>query len=532
MDPEKKHNIQKNTLLILMVILIGVLVYRYVEINNRELEIKSNKWDKLMLVLSQVEKNYVDSVDYKAVTEDILPIILEKLDPHSIYFPPTELKQAEEELEGNFDGIGIQFNVPNDTAIVINAISGGPSEKAGIMSGDRIVMVGEEIIAGVKMDQDSMVSRMKGPSGSMVKIGVKRANTKDLIYFDIKRGKIPVHSIDVSYMVNDTTGFINLIRFSRTTYREFMEAALSLKDSGMKSLILDLRDNSGGYFDQAMLLANEFLKDGELIVYMEGLHRKREDFYADNSGKFKDIELKVIIDQNSASSSEIFAGAIQDNDRGVIIGRRSFGKGLVQEPIYFSDKSGIRLTIARFYTPTGRNIQKPYAYVDNYRYDIYERVRKGELTNADSIKTDDSLKFTTPAGRTVYGGGGIIPDVFVPLKMANGFYLKVRDFGLMFRFASDMADDYRGEFKGVKEMSELKKLLSSIDLEGKFLRYAADKNIVPVKDEWKESKPLVMNTIWALMGRYSPLEDRAFYPIMHEIDDDVIAAISAEYSLH
>ena len=530
MDPEKKHNIQKNVLLILMVILIGVLVYRYVEINNREFQIKSNKWDKLMLVLSQVEKNYVDSVDYKDVTEEILPIILERLDPHSVYFPPVELKHAEEELEGNFDGIGIQFNVPNDTAIVISVISGGPSEKAGIMSGDRIVTVNNETIAGVKMDQDTMKSRMRGPSGSMVKIGIKRADIEELIHFDMKRDKIPEHSVDISYMINDTTGYIKLARFSRTTYREFMEAALLLKDSGMKSLIFDLRANSGGYFDQAMLLANEFLKGGELIVYMEGLHRKREDFYADNSGRLKDIGLKVIIDHNSASSSEIFAGAIQDNDRGVIVGRRSFGKGLVQEPIYFSDKSGIRLTIARFYTPTGRNIQKPY--VENYRYDIYERYRNGELISADSIKINDSLKFITPGGRTLYGGGGIIPDLFVPLRTINEFYAKVDNLTLEFRFASDMAYSYRRELREIRNMDELKKLLSSIDLDGKFLRYAASKNVVPVKNEWEESKLFIMKSIWAFISRYSPLEDKAFYPIIHEVDDDVIAAISAEYSLN
>ena len=523
MDPEKKHSIQKNVLLLLMVLLIGVLVYRYVEINNREYEIKSNKWDKLMLVLSQVEKHYVDSVDYKDVTEKILPIILERLDPHSVYFPPVELKNAEEELEGNFDGIGIQFNVINDTAIVASVIPGGPSEKVGIMSGDRIVKVNEEIIAGVKMDQDSMVSRMKGPSGSMVKIGVNRADVKEMIFFDIKRDKIPAHSVDIAYMVNDTIGYIRLIRFSRTTYKEVMEATLSLKNNGMKSLIFDLRDNSGGYFDQAMLLANEFLKEGELIVYMEGLHRKREDFYADKSGRLRDIKLAVIINGGSASSSEIFAGAIQDNDRGVIVGRRSFGKGLVQEPIYFSDKSGIRLTIARFYTPTGRNIQKPVD--ENYRYDIYERYRNGELLSADSIKTNDSLKFTTPGGRTVYGGGGIIPDLFVPLKTLNEFYAKARNY--IPRFALDMAYNYRSELKGIKSMDELKKLLSSVDLDGKFLKYVASKNIVPVKDEWKESMPYIMNTVWALISRYSPLEERAYYVILNEIDDDVIAAITA-----
>ena len=529
MDPEKKHNILKNTLLILMVLLIGVLVYRYVEINNREFEVKNSNWSKLTLVLSQIEKNYVDSLDHKRITEEILPILLERLDPHSVYFPPAELKDAEDELAGNFDGIGISFNVPNDTAIVISVIPGGPSEKAGLQTGDRIVTANDEIIAGVNMDQDSMVYRFKGPSGSMVKLGIKRSDVKDLIHFDIERGKIPVHSVDIAYMINDTTGYIKLARFSRTTYQEVMTAARSLIGEGMKSMIFDLRGNSGGYFDQAMLLANEFLKKGELIVYMEGLHRKREDFYADNNGMLRDIGLKILIDYGSASSSEIFAGAIQDNDRGLIVGRRSFGKGLVQEPINFTDKSGIRLTVARFYTPTGRNIQKPYA--DNYRYDIFDRRNNGELISVDSIKTNDSLKFTTPGGRTVYGGGGIIPDLFVSARLVNNFYVKAERQGLIFRFTSDMADEYRARLNEVKDMNELKALFATIDLEGKFLRYAASKNVVPAKGEWEEFKELIMNAIEALVGRYSALEDKAFYTILHEKDDDLIAAINAKGEL-
>ncbi|MCK9305060.1 MAG: S41 family peptidase, partial [Bacteroidales bacterium] len=351
-------------LYIVIAVLLIVLIFRVltnVSDRRKEMAVKAGEWDKLMLVLSQIDANYVDPVDRREITEQIIPVLLEKLDPHSLYLPPAELKDADEALEGNFDGIGIQFNVPNDTAVVINVITGGPSDRAGLLSGDRIVKVNSEVVAGVKMHQDSLVKRLRGPSGSGVKVGVRRGSSNDLVYFDIKRDKIPVKSVDVSYMINDTTGYIKLSKFSKTSHEEFVKALKSLMEEGMKELLFDLRGNSGGYFDQSLLLSNEFLEKGELIVYMQGLHRKRQDYHANGKGIAKDIRLKVLIDEGSASSSEIFAGAMQDNDRGTIIGRRSFGKGLVQEPIYFSDKTGLRLTVARFYTPTGRSIQKPYS---------------------------------------------------------------------------------------------------------------------------------------------------------------------------
>ena len=311
-----------------------------------------------MEIITVGEKNYVDTIDMKGMTDAAVVAALAELDPHSVYLPPVELKESDTELAGNFDGIGITFNVPNDTAIVLTTIPGGPSEKAGLMQGDRIVKVGEKVIAGVKTPQDSMVRMMKGPSGTKVKITVNRNGV--LIPFDITRDKIPVHCIDAAFMVDDVTGYIKLSKFTRTTHKEFKEAYTKLISQGMKKLVFDLRDNNGGYFDQALLLSNEFLQRGDGIVYMEGLHRSRQDYDADGRGALKDVELSVLIDEGTASSSEIFSGAIQDNDRGVIVGRRSFGKGLVQEPINFSDGSGIRLTVARFYTPSGRCIQKPY----------------------------------------------------------------------------------------------------------------------------------------------------------------------------
>ena len=526
MSPKVKLNPHLLFMLIIS-ILTAMLAYRYLLYTraNRVLEVTPYNWQKLSLILSQIDNSYVDSVNYKDITEAVIPYILEQLDPHSVYLPPVELKYAEEQLEGNFDGIGVQFNVPNDTAIVISAITGGPSEKVGIISGDRLVNVNGENIAGVKIDQDSIVSKLKGPSGSMVRVGVKRNGVEELIYFDIKRDKIPTKSVDVAYMINDTTGFIRLIRFSKTTYSEFMQSTNELLSQGMKSLILDLRGNPGGYFDQALRLSNEFLERGELIVYMEGLHRKREDYYADNSGKLKHVGLKILIDENSASSSEILAGAIQDNDRGTIIGRRSYGKGLMQEPIYFSDNSGMRLTVARFYTPTGRSIQKPYA--ENYRYDIYERFIHGEMTDVDSIKRNDSLRYETPGGKIVYGGGGIIPDIFVPLERASSFYMRVGDqsLGLTFRFGVQMADLYRERLNEIKSLTVLKEFFATIEFGERFLSYAASHGVVPGEGEWEESREQIINDIMAYIGRYSPLGDDAFFPILFEKDNTVIAAI-------
>lgn len=508
------------------VLFVMLLFTRYCDSNlsRRELQIKPGQWDKLMLILGELDRNYVDTLDYSAITEETIPILLEKLDPHSVYLPPQELKSAEEELQGNFDGIGVQFNVPNDTAIVIQVIAGGPSERAGVLSGDRIVEVDGKKVAGVKMNQDSLVSMLRGRSGSVVKVGFKRGTSDNLLKIDIKRDKIPVKSVDVSYMVNDTLGYLKLSKFTRTSHKEVVESLSDLSKRGIKSLIVDLRGNTGGYLDQALLLSNEFLSKGNLIVYMEGLHRKREDYFADGRGKFKDLGLKVLIDEGSASSSEIFAGAIQDNDRGVIIGRRSFGKGLVQEPIYFSDKSGIRLTVARFYTPTGRSIQKPYG--SDYRNDIIERYRHGELTSADSIRQNDSLKYTTPGGKIVYGGGGITPDVFVPLDTTGitDFLIKSNEQGLVFRFSSEIADQYRAELRGINDYISLIKFLESKNLEKRFLDYASGKGVVPKPEDWKLSGDILITQLKALVGRYSPLDDKAYYPIISKIDNVIQAA--------
>lgn len=485
-----------------------------------------NRWRKLNLILQEVHKHYVDTLNMKEMTDAAVVAALSKLDPHSVYLPPVELKESETELAGNFEGIGITFNVPNDTAIVLSTIPGGPSEKAGLLQGDRIIKVDQKIIAGKKTAQDSMVRMMKGPKGTKVKITVDRGGIE--IPFDIIRDKIPVHSIDAAFMIDDCTAYIKLTKFSRSTYKEFKETYESLLSQGMTKLVFDLRNNTGGYFDQSLLLSNEFLAKDDQVVYMEGLHRPRQEYNADGRGKLQNIELAVLIDEGTASSSEIFSGAIQDNDRGVIVGRRSFGKGLVQEPINFTDGSGIRLTVARFYTPSGRCIQKPYD--KGYAYDIYERYAHGEMTSADSMKVDTTAVYYTVKGRRVYGGGGIIPDVFVPIDTTKvtKFYLSCNKKATSVRFASAMFDKYKGQLAAISQFDHLQKYLSEIQLEKQFLDYAASVDgIRPEEGEWEKSKVYMMPQIKGLVGRYSKVGEEAFYRFYLPIDDTIQTALSS-----
>lgn len=494
---------------------------------NKKFDGDYNRWRKLNLILQEVQKNYVDTIDMATMTDAAVTAALAKLDPHSVYLPPVELEESDSELAGNFEGIGITFNVPNDTAIVLNVIPGGPSEKAGLMAGDRIIKVDERVIAGMKTPQDSMVRMMKGPAGTKVKISVSR--DKQMIPFEITRGKIPVHSVDAAFMVSDTVGYIKLTKFSRTTYKEFVEASSKLMEQGMTSLVFDLRDNTGGYFDQALLLSNEFLQKGDAIVYMEGLHRPRQQYDADGRGKMKDIVLTVLIDEGSASSSEIFAGAIQDNDRGVIVGRRSFGKGLVQEPINFTDGSGIRLTVARFYTPSGRCIQKPYD--KNYNYDIFERYAHGEMTSADSMKVDSTSLYYTVKGRRVYGGGGIIPDTFVPIDTtkASKFFINCNKKAVMMRFASNFFDRNKSGLSKIDDFERLERWLSDVDVEQQFLNYAAKvENLKPAAGEWEKTRWYMLPQVKALVGRYSKLQDEAFYRFYLPIDNEFQRALTEQ----
>ena len=521
MDKEKLKRYLRLLPTVLVLILCIMVFARILAPKQSTLKITEAKWSKLLLVLDQIDRNYVDTVNTSDLIEKLLPSLMEGLDPHSLYLPPVELEEANESLEGNFSGIGVQFNVPSDTAVIIGVIKGGPSEKAGILTGDRIITIEGDTIAGVNFPQDSIVRRLKGPRGTSVKIQVKRSEEPKLLDFTIVRDIIPVNSVDVAYMIGESTGYIKVEKFTKTTYLEFMKATVQLKSKGMKSLVIDLRENAGGYFDQALLMANEFLGNGKLIVYLEGAHRKRQDFFADGSGTMLDLPLTVLINENSASSSEIFAGAIQDNDRGLIVGRRSYGKGLVQEPLFFSDNSGIRLTVARYFTPTGRSIQKPYS--EDYRYDIYKRYQSGEMMDADSIKVNDSLKFVTPGGKIVYGGGGIIPDKFVPVDTTGvtDFLIKVNRKSLVVKCSSYISDKYRKQLAAIDTLPELDRLFKAIDFKQEFLDYSGSNGVNPRAGEWNVSGRIIEEQLKGLVGRYTKLGDDAFYPYILTLDNTI-----------
>ncbi|MBR4233614.1 MAG: PDZ domain-containing protein [Bacteroidales bacterium] len=528
---------------LITIALIGVLVgtlltsyilgRRYVRLaRSHEVVVRhdvsgSGSWYKLDMVLDIVAQKYVDEVDPKEVTDAALSAALLSLDPHSIYMPPVELDEAESQLAGDFEGIGIQFNVPNDTATVLEVISGGPSEKAGLLPGDRILKVDERAIAGKRFPQDSMVRLMKGPSGTRVTLTIDRQGT--VFPVEIKRGKIPLHSVDASFMINERTGYIRLSKFSMSTYRDFVEAFGPLLESGMQKLIIDLRDNVGGYMDQAIYLAQELLPAGEMIVYTEGRKFPREEIHSEGKGRLQDVELVVLINEFSASASEILAGAVQDNDRGLIVGRRSFGKGLVQEPVYFTDGSGIRLTVARYYTPSGRCIQKPFT--DDYEYEAYDRYNLGgEAYSGEGLTVDSTQVYKTRLGRTVYGGGAIIPDIIVPVDTtrATQFYIACNRKSTQMRYAAWVFDKHPKALAAIDSYPAMDQFLESLDLPSAFPAFARNRDGIELKEgEWAETAPYLLPQLRALIARYSKLGENAFYKYYLEIDDVLKKAIDA-----
>lgn len=404
---------------------------------------------KLQLAEFAIANLYVDEVDEDELVEDAIISMLKELDPHSTYSDPEEVRKLNEPLQGNFDGIGIQFNMATDTLFVIQPVSGGPSEKVGILAGDRIIEVNDTVIAGVKMSTEDVMRRLRGKRGTKVNVKIQRRGVKELLTFTITRDKIPVYSLDASYMVNDHIGYIRINRFAATTGKEFVDALHRLQKAGMKDLILDLQGNGGGYLNAAIELADQFLGRKELIVYTEGRRNPRAEFDAKGDGDFLNGRLVVLVDEFSASASEIVTGAIQDWDRGVVVGRRTFGKGLVQRPVDLPDGSMIRLTVARYYTPSGRCIQKPYESVEEYNRDLIDRYNRGEMLSADSIHFPDSLRYKTlRLGRTVYGGGGIMPDYFVPVDttMYTDYYLALRDKGAIVQQNLKWVDAHRAEW--------------------------------------------------------------------------------------
>ncbi|MDR0692150.1 MAG: S41 family peptidase [Prevotellaceae bacterium] len=527
-------NVLLRVLTSLVCIVLGMIIGQYLLYKNADINkyipipvYPQSEQNKLQLVFDQIRENYVDPVNIDSLVEKTIPFVLEELDPHSIYIQAEDMEQANEAIEGNFDGVGITFNMPNDTVLVINVISGGPSERAGIHAGDRIITVDDSLIAGQKTKQDNVVKMLRGKTGTQVTVGIQRVGEPNLIYFPITRSKIPVKSIDVAYMLNEHTGYIRLSKFSKSSHFEFLKAASALQEKGMKNLIFDLRSNTGGLLDQAFEIANEFLPYGSLIVYTEGRARKRQDLYANGQGRLQHINVAVLTDEISASASEIVAGALQDNDRGLIVGLRTFGKGLVQEPINFSDNSGLRLTVARYYTPTGRSIQKPYGKDRNYEEDIYQRYLHGEFMEADSVKQDTIQRYTTPGGKIVYGGGGIAPDVFVPNDTTgrNEYFIQVSRKNLIYRYAIQFSDQHRAEINNIHTLDSLRKFYTAFDLLKQFTGYTTQQRIKPKPGELKQCKHLIENLLKAYIGRNTPLDDEGFYPFIGNIDNTLLQAV-------
>lgn len=523
-------------LLLAVGVVLGLLLGQYMGRNSTASQLKSMlrhmavPHNKLTQTLSLIETQYVDSVSMDSLSEHVIPLLIKELDPHSVYIPAEEMAALNEPLEGEFDGIGVVFNMATDTVIVLNVIPHGPSDKAGIRAGDRIIEIDDSLVAGCKIPQNRIVKRLRGPRGSTVHLGLERQHIDGLVEVDVVRDVIPIKSVEAAFRIADGTGYVKLGQFARTTHRELVEALASLRAQGVTRLIFDLRGNSGGYLDQAILVANEFLHEGQLIVYTEDRRHEQVREYADGLGSAQDMDVAVLIDEGSASSSEILAGALQDNDRGTIIGRRSFGKGLVQRQIPYADGSALRLTTARYYTPTGRSIQKPYTIGDgeSYEEDIWQRYEHNEFFSADSIRFADSLKRVTPGGKVVYGGGGIMPDIFVPADTTDvtRYFLEVAGRNILYRYTIEYADRHRDALNAVRSLDELQRLLDAdTRLVDDFVRYAARKGVAPRPADIARSRRLIEAQLRAYIGRNTALEDNGFYANIHPVDNVVTRAI-------
>ena len=518
-------------------VLFGVMLGQYIGRNRAQSQMHAilsrsglGVANKLVQTCMLVERRFVDSISMDSLSELVIPLMMRELDPHSVYIPAREMQEVNEPLEGEFDGIGVMFNAATDTVIVLSVIPGGPSANAGIVAGDRIILIDGDTVAGVKMPQNDIVKRLRGPRGTEVRLSLQRRGIADPVDVTVVRDAIPINSIESAFMANGDTGYIRLSQFARTSYAELMKALAELRAEGMRKLIFDLRGNSGGYLDQAILIANEFLPEGKLIVYTEDRDRKQVKEFSDGTGTAADLTLAILIDEGSASSSEILAGAVQDNDRGTIIGRRSFGKGLVQHQLPYADGSALRLTVARYYTPTGRSIQKPYVNGDDedYEMDMVRRYNNNEFFSQDSIHFADSLKFTTPAGKTVYGGGGIMPDLFVPMDTTDitKYYIEVTGRNILYRYTIEYADAHREALNGVRTMGELTALLDADkSLFDDFVRYAARKGVKPVPSEIARSRKIMEAQLRAYIGRNTPLEDDGFYYNIFPVDNVVQEAL-------
>lgn len=524
-----KHNsIIWYPLVISIAIVLGIVIGNYISTKKFTLD----KDRKINAVLNLIQSEYVDSIDVKDLVEQAIPAIIGNLDPHSYYIPASDIRAENEKLDGSLSGIGVSFFMMNDTANVDQVIPNGPAEKVGMLAGDRIILVNGESIVGGTLTAEGIRSKIRGEKGTKVRIGVKRNTSKKTLTFTITRDDIPMNTIDVSYMLDDKTGYIKIAQFGKNTYDEFFAALSKLKKDGASRYIVDLRGNPGGYMEMAILMVNEFLEQGELIVYTKG-RKEREDIqvWSDDQGSFHDAQVAVLIDEYSASASEIMAGALQDNDRGLVVGRRSFGKGLVQKQIYLPDSSAIRLTIARYYTPSHRCIQKDYTLgdEDDYSKELYDRYSHGELYSADSIKMDKSKIFRTANGRIVYGGGGIVPDIFVPNDTTGitTYYRAVANLGLLQQYVYTYVDINRDQLKNVKTVKQLMGMMPSDDaLTYDFVCYARD-NGVPMRWYYINlSRSLIARQLRALVIR-DVLGSEEFYRYYNRTDNTVNAALKA-----
>ena len=489
--------------------------------------IKFSAGNKLSAILNLVESAYVDSINTSEIIEQTIPLMLKKLDPHSTYIPARNMQEVEEEMQGNFSGIGVQFSILEDTVIIIDVISGGPSHKLGLLAGDRIVLVNDSNIAGVGIKNEDVLKLLRGQKGTKVKVSNLRKGYKEFFDFEITRGDIPINSVDVSYMIDNETGFIKVSRFAEQTYKEFMEAMMKLDKSGAIKVIIDLRGNPGGYLAAVIRIVDEFLEKDEPILITRGKSQPEKVYNASSRATFAGKQVIVLQDEFSASASEIFAGALQDNDRGIVIGRRSFGKGLVQEQIPFSDGSAVRLTVARYYTPSGRSIQKPYNDgSDKYFEDLFERMVHGEMLVADSIQFADSLKYYTKKGRAVYGGGGIMPDIFVPADTSgrSSYFNRIYQQGIIYQFAFQYSDQHRDYLTSLKTASEIEKWLGNQKVLDSFVRFAAGRGIPYDADGLKASGHIIETQVKAYIAR-NIIGEEGFYPIIQQIDKTLLKAI-------
>lgn len=527
---EEKKNNRFLPVIIAVSIVFGIAVGFYYARHGSRNGVKMINYssNKINALLNIIEQQYVDTVNIDEIIEDAMPVILKDLDPHSAYIPAKEQEEANEQIEGSFSGIGVQFMIHKDTVNVVRIIPGGPSEKVGMMAGDRIIAVDDSAYVGKVVTNDNTMKRLKGPKGSSVKISVYRPTLKKKMDFTVVRGDIPIKSIDACYMIDNETGYIKINSFSMTTYEEMLGCIAELKHNNCKGLIIDLRSNPGGVMEIAVRMVNEFLPAGKLIVYTEGRNSPKMEYRSDGYGTCQDMPLTVLINESSASASEIFSGAIQDNDRGVVVGRRSFGKGLVQQPINFKDGSCVRLTIARYFIPSGRCIQREYekGHKEEYELDILDRYNHGEFFSKDSIKVDSTQVYKTSKGRTVYGGGGVTPDIFIPQDTVGytSYLGQVNASGLINRFSLELTDRNREVFDRFENQEELIKYLDRSNLVEDFVRYADKEGIKRRNILIQKSYKALKRNIYASII-YDVFDMQELIVYMNQDDNEVKKAV-------